>query len=136
MDKSNIFNTDEMEINITNKKYFIFLIIIIFIIIGLLTIKKDYYYENNLLQDEGSFMLLAEKDVVNTIKDKRTILINGIKNNYNINKIIDNGNVCYIDIKIDVDIENISSGKYKILLRKETFFEFIIRVIKKISWKE
>ena len=133
MDKSNIFNTDEMEINITNKKYFIFLIIIIFIIIGLLTIKKYYYYENNLLQDEGSFMLLAEKDVVNTIKDKRTILINGIKNNYNINKIIDNGNVCYIDIKIDVDIENISSGKYKILLRKETFFEFIIRVIKKIS---
>ena len=130
---NNIFNTDDTEINKANKRYFKILIVIIFLIIGLLIIKRDYYYENNLLINDDSILLLVDKDTINKIKTKKIVLIDNIESNYRINKIINDGNICYIDIKLDVSIENISDTKYKILLGKETIFEYIIRVIKKIS---
>lgn len=130
---NNIFNTDEIEINSVNKKYSKILLIIIILVSSLLLIKKDYYYENILLIDDNNTFLLVDKDVINSVKDKKTILVNKISNNYSINRIIDKGDICYMDIKFNTNISIISNTKYKILLGKESIFEYIIRTIKKVS---
>ena len=130
---NNIFNIDEMEINSINKKYLKIFIVMILLIIGLLVIKKDCYYENDLLFNDNSIILIVDKDILNKIKTKKTLFVNKIESNYSINKIIDDGNICYIDIKLDINIENISNTKYKVLLGKETIFEYIVRIIKKIT---
>lgn len=126
-----VFNIDDIEINKVNKKYIMVLLIICLLITGLFLIKKDYYYENKIIVDDNKTLLLVDKDKVNEVKKKKIILINEIETNYSINKIIDDRNICYMDI--NVNIENISSENYKILLGKETIFEYIIRVIKKVS---
>ena len=133
---NNIFNTDEIEINSVNKKYSKILLIIIILVSSLLLIKKDYYYENILLIDDNNIFLLVDKDVINSVKDKKTILVNKISNNYSINRIIDKGDICYMDIKLNTNISNISNTKYKTLLGKESVFEYIIRTIKKVSWRK
>lgn len=129
----NIFNTDSIEINKVNKKYLIILIIICLLSSGLFLIRKDYYYQNKIIIDDDRILLLVDKDKVNEIKKKKIVLIDDIKTNYSINKIINDGNICYIDINLEINIENISDKKYRILLGKETIFEYIIRVIKKVS---
>ncbi len=128
-----VFNLDKDEINRVNKKYIIVFSIMMALLIVVLFLKKDYYYENSLLFNEDSIMLLVNKDEINKINDNRYILINGIKSDYSINRIIEEGNICYADINLKTNITNISQTKYKILLGKETIFEYIIRIIRKVS---
>ena len=129
---NNVFNVDDNEINKFNIKYIKVLIITILLIVTLFIIKKDYYYGNDIIISENMMAIVVDKSVLNKVKNKNTILVNEIENKYSINKIIDEGNICYIDITLNTDIENISNSKYKILLGKETIFEYIIRVIKKV----
>ena len=132
----NVFNTDKLEINMVNKKYLIVFCFLIILLVIILLIKKDYYYENNLILGDERIILLVDKDKINEVKNKKKVLINEIESDYSINKIIDEENVCYVDIKLYTNITNISNQKYKILLGKETIFEYIIRIIRKISWKK
>lgn len=128
-----VFNLDNDEINRVNKNYLIVFLIMMMLLVVVLFLKKDYYYENDLVFNEDSIILLVDKNDINKIKDKQSILINKIKSDYSINKIIDQGNICYVDINLKTSITNISQGKYKILLGKETIFEYIIRIIRKVS---
>lgn len=129
---NNVFNVDDNEINKFNIKYIKVLIITILLIVTLFIIKKDYYYGNDIIISENMMAIVVDKSVLNKVKNKNTILVNESENKYSINKIIDEGSICYIDITLNTDIENISNSKYKILLGKETIFEYIIRVIKKV----
>ena len=128
-----VFNLDKDEINRVNKNYLIVFLLMMVLLIVVLFLKKDYYYENSLLFNEDSIMLLVNKDEINKIKDKQSILINEIRSDYSINRIIEEGNICYVDIDLKTNISNISQSKYKILLGKETIFEYIVRIIKKVS---
>ncbi len=128
-----VFNLDNDEINRVNKNYLIVFLIMMMLLVVVLFLKKDYYYENDLVFNEDSIILLVDKNDINKIKDKQSILINKIKSDYSINKIIDQGNICYVDINLKTSITNIFQGKYKILLGKETIFEYIIRIIRKVS---
>lgn len=130
---NNIFNADTIEIIKINKNYLRLILVILLLFAILFLIKKDYYYENNLLINNDNIFLLVDKKMINEIKKAKTILVNKIENDYSINKIIDQGDICYVDISLYANIENILDNKYQILLGKETVFEYIIRIIKKIS---
>lgn len=127
---NNMFDTCDMEIINTNRKYFILAIVILIFVISLLMIKKDNYYSNNFSVSDNGVVLLAEKGVINKIKENNKIIISDIENSYSINTITALDNSFLIDINLDTTIKNVNSGDYKIYLGKERLFDYIIRIIK------
>ena len=129
---NNIFDLDQIEINKINKICLRALIIIVWILfVGVVFIKKDYYYENVLIKENDNIIFLVDKDEMNNIQNKEGVLINKIQSKYSINKIISCEDICYVDINITTNMENITGNKYKILLGKERIIEYLIRIIKK-----
>ena len=123
------FNTCDMEIVNTNKKYFIFTIVVLVITISLLMIKKDNYYSNNFSVSDNEVVLLADKKLINKIKEAKKIIISDIENSYSINTITALDNSFLINIDLGIKVKNITSGIYKIYLGKERIFDYIIRII-------
>ena len=130
---NNILDTDQIQINKFSKVYIKILLGMLILLLLLLLIKKNYYYENELIYDNTNIILLSDKNTINKIKNSKVILVNDIESDYSINRIIDKNDTCYVDIKLNSNIEGFSSGKYKILLGKETILEYFIRIIKKVS---
>ena len=128
------FNTCDMEIVNTNKKYFIFTIVVLVITISLLMIKKDNYYSNNFSVSDNEVVLLADKKLINKIKEAKKIIISDIENSYSINTITALDNSFLINIDLGIKVKNITSGIYKIYLGKERIFDYIIRIISN-GWK-
>ena len=130
---NDIFNQDDIKINYFNKRYLkIIIVIVIILFLVLFLIKKNYYYENDIIQNSDGIILLVDKDMINSIKRQRTIVINNIESDYDINKVINDKDICYLEINLKTDIKNIEKAKYKIFLGKETILEYIIRIIKKV----
>ena len=72
-----------------------------------------------------------DKDYVNKIKDEKEILIDDIKYEYSIKKLEQLNDNYMISININTKLENINQGIYKIIIGKESIFDYIIRIIKK-----
>ena len=125
-----IFDIDKIKIMEVNRKYMITLIMLSFIIISLLLfVKKNYYYINTITNVGDNVLLVAEKEMVNNIKNSKKIIINGTISNYSINRIEQLQEVCFI--YVNLDNKNIDGNTYKIYLGKESILEFIIRILKK-----
>lgn len=127
---NNMFDTCDVEIINTNRKYFIFTIVVLILVISLLMIKKDNYYSNNFSVSDNEVVLLVEKGAINKIKENKKIIISDIENSYSINTITALDNSFLIGINLDTAIKNVNSGDYKIYLGKERLFDYIIRIIK------
>ncbi len=127
---NSVFNIDDLEIKKTNKKYLIIFVFLMIVLIMFLLIKKNKYYVNSFTIIDKKIALLVENDRIDDVKENNKIIINNIMCNYSIKKIesVDNSFIVYI--KIDVIIDNLSSGKYMINLGKERLFEYVIRIIK------
>ncbi len=128
---NNLFNSDDIIIKKTNKCYLIISITIIVIVGCLLLIKVNKYYINNYNIIDNSIILTVFKDNINDIKTTKEIILNEIKENYNINTITQVNDNYLVNISIKTTINNLSDGKYKIYLGKERLFDYIIRIIKK-----
>ena len=122
-----IFNYDDIEITIINKKYSILLIGFIVIILLLVLIKKDNYYSSTFTYVDKSLVLLVDKDYVNEIRDNKQIIIDDINYDYSINSIEPFND--YFLISIETKLKNINNGIYKIHLGKESVFDYIVRII-------
>ena len=130
---NDIFDSEQIEINMITKKYLkIFIIIIILLITFLFYIEKNNYYANSLIIGEDSILLVVDKKMVNEVKNENSLIVNNISSNYSINRIIPDGDICYIDINLETNILNGQEKEYKIFLGKEKMIEYLIRIIKMI----
>lgn len=127
---NSVFNIDDLEINKRNRFSIIILLIMLFIMVIILFIKKDYYYSNVFKINGEDIVLLLDKDYVNKIKENKEILIDDIKYDYSIKKLEQLEDSYMISISINTKIENINQGIYKIMIGKESIFDYIIRIIK------
>ena len=126
-----IFNPEQIEIIMVNQRYLkIFGITVFFLIVSLFLLSKNYYYENVMIIKDDKVLLVVDKKIINDITKKSKIIVNDISSNYSINNIISDGDICYIDIKLETNIINNQNMKYKIFLRKERMIEYFIRIIK------
>ena len=130
---NNVFDLDRIEINHSNQKYLLIFGILMILVLIVFLLKKDYYYENTLIVNDNEILLLTDREEVNKIVNNDNIWINEIRSDYSIDKIINQDSICYVSIKLNIPITNITSVKYKILLGKETIFEYFVRIIRKVS---
>ena len=94
-------------------------------------IKKDHLLVGDIVSIEGnSLIIFVAKDFINDIKEKKTISINEIDINYNIDKIEEKDDLYLVYITTDVEISNIKELKYKLKLEEETYFNYMFRIIK------
>lgn len=127
---NSVFDTDRMEIQNLNKIYiFILMLIIVILIILIFFAKKNIYYENYIITENENIIMIVEKSKINMINDNGDIIIDDIKNNYNIIKIKTDDDNCFVYIDLKKKIENINHQKYQVLLGKETIIEYIIKVL-------
>ena len=84
---NNIFSEDDSKIRESNKWSIIISLVFLFVIGIILMIKKDHYYTNSYSVTDNSFLLVAEKEMVNEIQNSKEIILNDIKSNYSINSI-------------------------------------------------
>ena len=127
---NNLFDVDNIELVKINKRYSRIMVIIIIIILILFFTKKNNYYINNFYTNEERKVLLVNKEYINSVKESNIIIINDIKTKYNINAITLENDIYLLDIVLDTNV-NINNGVYKILLGKESLFDYILRIIKK-----
>ena len=128
---NNLFDVDNTELVRINKFYLKMMIIILIIILLLFCIKKDNYYTNNYSVIDGNLIILVEKEYVDRIKKQNRIVINDIETKYSINSITPEKNIDLLNISLDMTINNMNEGVYKIQLGKERLFDYIVRIIKK-----
>lgn len=126
---NSIFNFDEIEMVSINKKYIFILVVITVFIILLLIIKKDIYYSGTYTLNGNEILLMVEEKQVNKIKNTNKIIIDNIENSYSINEIVPVNDILVVKIGLELNIQNISNGTYKIYLGKERLFDYIIRII-------
>ena len=129
--KINIFNDEDRKIyNIAFKYNFMFFVILLMIVFSLILWKKDYYYQNiiNFL-DNKKALIFVNKDYIKEVTSKNSLLINNIDFKYNINKIEEKEDGYILSIDFNKEI-NIKTNLYKILLRKESLLEYIVRIMK------
>jgi len=127
---NNLFDLDKNEIVKINKKSVLLLTITCILIITLLfCIKRDNYYINEFTTIDDEIILLIDKDFINVFKTKRKIIISNIELDYSINTITPVDDNYMVNIKINHKINNIKTGKFKILLGKESLFGYIYRII-------
>ena len=127
---NDIFDVDKNRIMEVNKKYMVTMIIIVLFVIALLYFfKKDCYYENKITNVGDNVVLIVEKEMINDIKNNKKIIIDGILNDYSINRIESLQDICFVYIKIDY--KNINDNTYRIYLGKERVLDYIVRILKK-----
>ncbi len=117
------------------KRLLIVIGISIILILFLFFYCKEYYYTGTLSVVNNEIALMIPKDQLNEIKTKNIIIIDGIQNNYNINKISNMKDFLMVYIYLKTKQENIQNQEFKIYLGKEKIIEYIIRIIKN-KWKK
>lgn len=130
--KINLFNdSDRFIFNKTFIYNMIFIIILLEILLLLTLIKKDIYYQNIItFIDSKNACIYVEKDYLNSIKDKKKLIINDIDYEYNIEKIEEKNDIYFVYISFDIELK-INEDYYKIFMGKEKLIEYFIRIIKK-----
>ena len=128
--KINIFNDIDRHISNVSFKYnVIFLLILLILVFTLILWKKDYYYQNSItFKDNKNAMIVVDKDKYNNVSKNSILMLDTGEFKYNIDKIDekDYGYILYIHFDKEL---NIKTSIYKILLKKESLFEYIIRII-------
>ena len=128
--KINIFNDIDRKIfNIAFKYNIIFLIVLLIVVFTLVLWKKDYYYENIInFIDNKSALIVVNKKNINMVNNNKTLLLNNMEIKYYIDKIEERENDYILTIHFDNDIVT-KTPIYKILLKKESLLEYVIRII-------
>lgn len=126
---NDIFDTDRINIMEVNKKYMIMLVVVCVFISILLIIEKKKYYTNTITNVGEKTVLVVEKNMIDSIKSNKKIIINDLENNYSINRIEVLQDLCFV--YVDLEYNDFYSNTYKIYLGKERVLDYIIRILKK-----
>ncbi len=128
--KINIFNDIDRKIfNITFKYNIVFLITLLIFTFTLILWKKDYYYENIIsFVDNKNALIIVDKKNINMINNK-VLWLNNMEIKYYIDKTEERENDYILSIHFDNEILT-KTPVYKILLKKESLLEYVIRIIK------
>ena len=126
---NDIFDTDRINIMEVNKKYMIMLVVVCVFISILLIIEKKKYYTNTITNVGEKTVLVVEKNMIDSIKSNKKIIINDVEINYSINRIEVLQDLCFV--YVDLEYNDFYSNTYKIYLGKERVLDYIIRILKK-----
>ena len=131
MNDNPIFNDDYLETKKQSYKYLIVVIIVILLlVVFLLVIKKQRYYVNQLeFLDNKNAYIIVDKDILNTIKNKKQLFIDDISYDFDIDKIEENNMIYFVNIHFSSDLL-VNTKIYKVYLNNESFMNYIIRIIK------
>ena len=129
--KISVFNNiDRKVFNITFKYNVIFLSILLIVIFTLILWKKDYYIKNIInFIDSKSALIIVDKDNFNIVNKSNKLWLNNGEFTYYIDKVDEKENDYILNIHFDNEIV-VRTPIYKILLKKESLLEYIIRIIK------
>lgn len=138
-------NIESLDIKLFNKnnknienKLFIYCSVVGFLLVLLIVImcllEKDLYYRNELyvINQKEAILYILPNDL-EIIKDNKFLIVNDKKYYYNINNIksiSDTALYYQINLYIDNDLLVDSFNSCKILLRKESIFSYIVRIVK------
>ena len=128
----NLFDDDYIRINDVSWRYGLILIIALILLIVILNVlKKDYYYQNIISFIESKkAILIVNKENINKLKEQHEVILNNVCLNYNIEKIEEIDDTYYVNVIFDYEVEKIGAITYKILLKKEKYIDYFIRIIK------
>ena len=131
MNDNPIFNDDYLETKKQSYKYLIVVILVITLtIVFLLVIKKQRYYVNQLeFLDNKNAYIIVDKNILDTIKNKKQIFIDDISYDFDIDKIEENNMIYFVNIHFSSDLL-VNTKIYKVYLDNESFMNYIIRIIK------
>ena len=131
MNDNPIFNDDYLETKKQSYKYLIVvMIVILLLVVFLLVIKKQRYYVNQLeFLDNKNAYIIVDKDILDTIKNKKQIFIDDISYDFDIDKIEENNMIYFVNIHFSSDLL-VNTKIYKVYLDNESFMNYIIRIIK------
>ena len=126
-----IFDGDYLETKKQSYKYLIVVILVITLtIVLLLVIKKQRYYVNQLeFLDNKNAYIIVDKDILDTIKNKKQLFIDDISYDFDIDKIEENNMIYFVNIHFSSDLL-VNTKIYKVYLDNESFMNYIIRIIK------
>lgn len=127
----NIFNDMDRKIyGVTCKYTVIFLVILLINIFTLVLWKKDYYCENiiNYIDNTNAVIVVA-KNHFNYVNNSNKLWLNDGEFIYHIDKIEERDDNYILNIHFDNEII-IKTPVYKVLLKKESLLEYIVRIIK------
>ncbi len=134
----NISEYEEFDDNKLYLKTFIYSFVVGFLlvlcIIGLIYLKKNTYYENKLIVDSNETMTYVLKEDVNKIVNNHELMINQKKYYYKINELelINDVNPGYL-VRLKIyNFDNYvkdSNLEYKVLVKKESIFNYLLRII-------
>ena len=138
-------NIESLDIKLFNKnnkyienKLFIYCSVVGFLLVLLVVImcllEKDLYYQNEIyIINKNEAILYILPNDLEIIKDNKFLIVNSKKYYYNISdiKLISDKALYYqIDLYMDNDLLVDSFNSCKILLRKESLFSYIVRIVK------
>ena len=131
MNDNPIFNDDYLETKKQSYKYLIVvMIVILLLVVFLLVIKKQRYYVNQLeFLDNKNAYIIVDKDILDTIKNKKQLFIDDISYDFDIDKIEENNMIYFVNIHFSSDLL-VNTKIYKVYLDNESFMNYIIRIIK------
>lgn len=137
IDTVEVKNYYKNEINI-EIKIFIYSLVVGFLLVCLIVLmnllKKDMYYQNSLIINTNqSAIINVLLDDLNIIKNNNYLIIDNKKYYYNILDIelINDLNLYYqVNLNLNSDLLVNSINSCKILVRKESLFNYIIRIVK------
>ena len=126
------YNKDRIEI-----KAFVYSIVVgsllVCLIVSMNLLKKDLYYKNNIVIESDQYAVInVLYSDLNIIKNNNYVIINNKKYHYSIKEIelIKDINLYYrIYLNLNNDLLINSINPYKILVRKESIFSYIVRII-------
>ena len=127
----NIFNSlDRKVFNIVFKYNIIFLMILLINTFMLILWKKDYYMENiiNFIDNKNALIITNKKDF-NMVSKSNKLWLNNGEFMYYIDKVEEREKDYVLNVHFNNEILT-KAPVYKILLKKESMLEYIIRIIK------
>lgn len=139
--KENIFELDELTKYDDDKMFkksniytSLFVIIIISTIILLIILKKNLYYENDIYVDHNNKISYVLKQDYDYLQNNNFITINNKKYFYRINLIeLINDTTIYYKVYLEIEGLDIPPGsiqKYRVLVKKESILNYIVRIMK------
>ena len=125
------------ESNIEIKVFMYSLVVgslLVWLMILMIFLKKDLYYQNSLIINSNqNAMINVLLDDLSIIKNNNYLIIDNKKYYYDVLdiKLVDNLNLYYrVNLNLNSDLLVNSINSCKILVRKESLFNYIVRIVK------
>ena len=134
MKKINLFNdSDRFIFNKTFRYNVIVMIVLLIIMVLLLLLEKNQYYENQItFMDDKMAFLVVDNKYLNTVKEKKELILDKVSYKYNIEKIEEVGEIYFVYINFDIKLK-VNERYYKIFIGKEKLVQYFIRIVKDIK---